>query len=98
MYGHEFTPEQREALSEGKDLYIEDFKTKDGRTFDAVVQYNAVLRQVVKVDTPFWRETVRKRNEASRTTSPEKKQETEQKKAPAKKEAQQAAPKRARRG
>ena len=73
MYGHEFTPEQREALSEGKDLYIEDFKTKDGRTFDAVVQYNAVLRQVVKVDTPFWRETVRKRNEASRTTSPEKK-------------------------
>lgn len=98
MYGHEFTPEQREALSEGKDLYIEDFKTKDGKTFDAVVQYNAVLRQVVKVDTPFWRETVRKRNEASRTAAPEKRQETEQKKAPARKEeAQETAPKRARR-
>lgn len=98
MYGHEFTPEQREALSEGKDLYIEDFRTKDGKTFDAVVQYNAVLRQVVKVDTPFWRETVRKRNEASRTAAPEKRQETEQKKAPARKEeAQETAPKRARR-
>ena len=98
MYGHEFTPEQRDALSEGKDLYIEDFRTKDGKTFDAVVQYNAVLRQVVKVDTPFWRETVRKRNEASRTAAPEKRQEAEQKKAPAKKEeAQETAPKRARR-
>lgn len=98
MYGHEFTPEQREALSEGKDLYIEDFRTKDGKTFDAVVQYNAVLRQVVKVDTPFWRETVRKRNEASRTAAPEKRQESEQKKAPARKEeAQETAPKRARR-
>lgn len=100
MYGHEFTQEQKEALSEGKDLYIEDFQTKDGKTFDAVVQYSAVLRQVVKVDTPFWRETVRKRNEAARTASPEKNQESAApKKAPAKKdEAQQAAPKRARRG
>ena len=100
MYGHEFTQEQKEALSEGKDLYIEDFRTKDGRTFDAVVQYSAVLRQVVKVDTPFWRETVRKRNEAARSASPEKKQESAApKKAPAKtEETQQAAPKRARRG
>ena len=73
MYGHTFTPEQVESLSEGKDLYIEDFKTKDGRTFDAVVQYSSVSKQVVKVETPFWRETVRKRNEASRTAAPEKK-------------------------
>lgn len=101
MYGHEFTQEQKEALSEGKDLYIEDFRTKDGKTFDAVVQYNAVLRQVVKVDTPFWRETVRKRNEASRTAAPEKRAVTEQKESSkAKTPAQeaQAAPKRARRG
>ena len=50
------------------------------------------------MDTPFWRETVRKRNEASRTAAPEKRQEAEQKKAPAKKEeAQETAPKRARR-
>ena len=103
MYGHEFTQEQKEAISEGKDLYIEDFRTKDGKTFDAVVQYSAVLRQVVKVDTPFWRETVRKRNEAARSASPEKKQESAApKKAPAKKneaqQTQQAASRRARRG
>ena len=100
MYGHAFTPEQIEALSEGKDLYIEDFKTKDGRTFDAVVQYSAVSRQVVKVDTPFWRETVRKRNEAARTASPEKKAE-EQRQAEAKTEkaaeTKDEAPKRVRR-
>lgn len=76
MYGHEFTSEQRQALSEGKDLYIEDFKTKDGKTFDAVVQYNAVSRQVVTVQTPFWRETVRKRAEANKVAAPEAKQET----------------------
>jgi hypothetical protein len=85
MYGHTFTPEQVDLLSEGKDLYIEDFKTKDGRTFDAVVQYSAVSRQVVKVDTPFWRETVRKRSEAARSAAPEKKAE-EQKQTEAKTE------------
>lgn len=79
MYGHEFTPEQRQALSEGKDLYIEDFKTKDGKVFDAVVQYNAVSRQVVTVQTPFWRETLRKRAEANKTVAPAAKQEQSKK-------------------
>ena len=79
MYGHEFTPDQRQALSEGKDLYIEDFKTKDGKTFDAVVQYDAVSRQVVTVQTPFWRETLRKRAEANKTVAPAAKQEQSQK-------------------
>lgn len=81
MYGHEFTPEQKAALADGKDLYIEDFKTKDGKKFDAVVQYSAVSRQVVKVDTPFWRETVRKRLEANRTSAQtDRQQNTEQEK------------------
>ena len=100
MYGHEFTPEQREALSEGKDLYIEDFKTKDGKVFDAVVQYSAVVRQVVKVDTPFWRETMRKRSEANKTAAPAP--EVKAQKAAAKEQTKQdnqqkAAPSRARR-
>lgn len=84
MYGHEFTPEQKAALSEGKDLYIEDFRTREGKTFDAVVQYNAVSRQVVRVDTPFWRETVKKRTEASRLSAPAGGQQEDRKKEPKK--------------
>lgn len=82
MYGHEFTPEQKDALAEGKDLYIEDFKTKDGKTFDAVIQYSAVSRQIVKVNTPYWRETVRKRLEANKTSAPapQKEEKKEEKK------------------
>lgn len=79
MYGHEFTPEQKADLAEGKDLYIEDFKTRDGKTFDAVVQYSAVSRQLVRVDTPFWRETVRKRMEANKSAAPANKQQAAQK-------------------
>ena len=71
--------------------------------FDAVVQYSAVARQVVKVDTPFWRETMRKRSEANKTAAPAQVKEAQQakeKKAAAPKEQTQgekAAPSRARR-
>lgn len=80
MYGHEFTQEQKTALAEGKDLYIEDFKTRDGKTFDAVVQYSAVSRQIVRVETPFWRETVRKRLEANKSSEQSQHQQAAEKK------------------
>ena len=70
--------------------------------FDAVVQYSAVARQVVKVDTPFWRETMRKRSEANKTAAPAQAQEAKEKKAASKDQTKQAtqqkaAPSRARR-
>lgn len=101
MYGHEFTPEQKADLADGKDLYIEDFKTREGKTFDAVVQYSAVSRQVVRVDTPFWRETVRKRMEANKSAAPANKQQPEQKNEQtqaAKEPSKKSEPKRVRRG
>ena len=97
LYGHEFTPAQVEALAEGKDLLIKDFQTKDGKTFDAVVQFDAVQRKVVSIEPEYWRKTKQAYSAAEKTEV--KMQKAAEKKATEKKvdKAEKAAPTRARR-
>lgn len=83
LYGHEFTPAQIDALSEGKDLLIKDFQTKDGKVFEAVVQFDAVQHKVVPIEPDYWRQTQKAYREAEKA---EKKTEVKaEKKAAAKK-------------
>ena len=86
-----------EALAEGKDLLIKDFQTKDGKTFDAVVQFDAVQRKVVSIEPEYWRKTKQAYSAAEKTEV--KMQKAAEKKATDKKveKAEKAAPARARR-
>lgn len=95
MYGHEFTKAQVHDLAEGKDVLIKDFRTKGGKVFEAVVQFDAVSRKVVAVEPEWWRKTQSKARSAERELKPEK---PVQQAAPQKTAVQQAAPGRARRG
>lgn len=98
LYGHEFTEAQVEALSEGKDLLIKDFQTRDGKTFEAVVQFDAVQRKVVSIEPEYWRLTQKAAATAEKTETKAKK--AAGKKTAEKKEekAEKAAPARTRRG
>ena len=52
IYGAEITPQQADALAEGKAVKI-DGKTKEGQSFTAFVQFDATKRRVVPCH-PAW--------------------------------------------
>ncbi len=97
LYGHEFTPAQVEALAEGKDLLIKDFQTKDGKTFDAVVQFDAVQRKVVSIEPEYWRKTQQAYRAAEKTETRAKKAAEKKTVEQKEQKAEKAAPARARR-
>lgn len=64
IYNRPFTQAEMQALSEGKDLYREDFKKKNGETFDAVVQFDVVQNRVVVTSPSWYREKKKQLREA----------------------------------
>lgn len=59
IYGVAFTPEQIEALAEGKPVRMDGCLTKDGNKFSCYVQFDAAQRQVVPCHPTWIKEALR---------------------------------------